>query len=663
VVRVHSCLPVLSREFSTEIFKVESGQISVAIGKNELLFPRGTLVSEIVNAHYPKLKKIAVAALCDSEIVDLSTPIQADIGSFEVITHKDEAALDVIRHSCAHLMAHAVKRLKPEVQVTIGPVIENGFYYDFSVKDGFSEEDLLLIADEMKAIVKADYAIVREQWQRDQAIEYFRDLGEHYKVEIIKDLPDEVPITIYKQDDFIDLCRGPHVPRTGFLKAFQLTKLAGAYWRGDAKNEMLQRVYGTAWCNIQQLQAYLKRLREAQERDHRLLSKKMDLFHIQENAPGMVFWHPNGWSIYRIITDYMSARLRQFGYEEVCTPLMADSDLWQRSGHADKFSEMMFFTETEKQKYALKPMNCPLHIQIFNHGLRSYRDLPLRLAEFGCCHRNEPSGSLHGLMRVREFTQDDAHIFCTKSQVTQEVSLFINQLYEIYKDFGFDEVQVKLSTRPDQRVGSDEVWDEAEKALEDALQKNSISWEHLPGEGAFYGPKIEFSLRDSLGRVWQCGTIQLDFFMPQRLGAEYIDEHGDKQTPVMLHRATLGSFERFIAILLEHYGGNLPLWLAPTQVMVMNITDEQAPYVTKITEILKKNGIRANKDLRNEKIGFKIRTHTIARVPVLVVVGSNEVACEKVSVRLQSGKDLGQMSVDDLLMLLQEDTDKTTTGE
>jgi threonyl-tRNA synthetase len=608
----------------------------------------GTSIAAFVKTIGGGLGKVAVAATVDGTLCDLTETLEHD-ATVHILTVKDDAALEVIRHSCAHLLAHAVKNLFPTAKMAIGPVIEHGFYYDFSYPEGFKDEDLVALEGEMKRLVKAKMAIDKQQMDRSQAIDYFSKKGESYKLKLIEAIAEGEVITVYEQGDFVDLCRGPHVPHTGFLKAFKLTKLAGAYWRGDHTEEMLQRIYGTAWGDGKALQAHVTRIEEAKKRDHRLLAKKMDLFHLQEDAPGMVFWHPNGWQLYQCIRQHMRRRLAEFGYQEVRTPVIAGEKLWQLSGHAEKFSDDMFFTESEQRRYAVKPMNCPLHIQIYNQGLHSYRDLPIRLAEFGCCHRNEPSGSLHGLMRVRGFEQDDAHIFCTLEQVAQEAQRFVEQLFVIYKDFGFSDVLVKLSTRPEQRVGEDALWDQAEKALEGTLQQCGLEWALSPGEGAFYGPKIEFSLRDSLGRVWQCGTIQLDFFMPQRLSAHYIDANGDKQVPVMLHRAVLGSFERFIAILLEHYGGNLPLWLAPIQVMVLNITDDQAEYAKKVTQMLQNMQVRAKEDLRNEKIGFKIRNHAMARVPLLVIVGADEVEKQTVSLRTQLGKDLGQQPLDAFL--------------
>ncbi|MDA1107705.1 MAG: threonine--tRNA ligase [Proteobacteria bacterium] len=599
------------------------------------------------------LAKAALAAKVDGTLVDTSYLLDHD-ASVAIITDKGAEALDVVRHSTAHLLAQAVKELFPKAQVTIGPVIEDGFYYDFAFEHRFTPEDLAAIEAKMQALAARDLPVSRSVLSREEAITFFRGLGEEYKAQIIEGIPAHEQLSLYQQGDFIDLCRGPHVPSTGKLKAFKLMKLAGAYWRGDSKNEMLQRIYGTAWLNEKDLKAYLHRLEEAEKRDHRKLARQLDLFHLQEEAPGMVFWHDNGWRIYQEVENYIRVLLRQHGYQEIRTPQMVDRSLWEKSGHWDKFKELMFTTESEKRDYAVKPMNCPCHVQIYNQGLKSYRDLPLRLAEFGSCHRNEPSGTLHGLMRLRNFVQDDAHIFCTEAQIQPEVSAFIDLLFQVYADFGFKDILIKLSTRPPNRVGADEVWDKAEHALEQALNAKQLPWDLQPGEGAFYGPKIEFSLKDSIGRVWQCGTIQVDFSMPGRLGAHYIAEDGSKQVPVMLHRAILGSLERFIGILIEDCAGNLPPWLAPTQAVVMNITDNQAGYVKKCTEILLKQGLRVKSDLRNEKIGFKIRDHTIQRVPYLLVIGDREVENDTVAVRTRSGKDLGTMS-------LQAFTDRITS--
>ena len=597
----------------------------------------------------PGLAKAALGGNVDGEIVDAAYVIQAD-AVVAILTGKDAEGLEIIRHSTAHLLAQAVKQLFPDAQVTIGPVIENGFFYDFAFERPFTPEDLEAIETRMQELAKADLPVQRTVMEREAAIQMFLDAGEKYKAEIVESIPVDEEIGLYGQGDWSDLCRGPHVPSTGHLKAFKLTKLAGAYWRGDSNNEMLQRIYGTAWADKKALKAHLHQLEEAAKRDHRRFGKTMDLFHFQEEAPGLVFWHDNGWSIYRSIRSYIREQLSNHGYQEVNTPQIVDRSLWERSGHWDKFRENMFTTGDEDQRvYAVKPMNCPCHIQIYNKSLHSYRDLPLRMAEFGSCHRNEPSGTLHGLMRVRGFVQDDAHIFCTEDQVQSEVAAFSELLFKVYADFGFSDISTKLSTRPEQRVGSDEQWDKAEAALQTALDDNGLPWELQPGEGAFYGPKIEYNLRDSIGRVWQLGTIQLDFSMPERLDATYVAEDGNKKTPVMLHRAILGSFERFIGILLEHHAGSLPTWLAPTQVVVMNITDKQADYASKVADTLKKQGFRARTDLRNEKIGFKIREHTIQRVPYLLVVGDREAETNCVAVRTRIGEDLGSQPLADFV--------------
>ena len=600
------------------------------------------------------LAKASLAGKIAGEIVDTSYLIKDDI-ALAIITERDEEGLALIRHSTAHLMAMAVQDLFPGTQVTIGPVIEDGYYYDFAAKTPFSDDDLRAIEKRMTEITKADHPIERVVMPREQAVKLFADMGEEYKVQIINELPGTEEISIYKQGPWMDLCRGPHVPSTGKLKAFKLMKVAGAYWRGDSSNEMLQRVYGTAWTNKKELKAYLHRLEEAEKRDHRKLGKKYDLFHMQDEAPGMVFWHPKGWNIYKTIEDYMRQQQTLHNYQEIKTPQLVDFTLWEKSGHAAKFSDGMFALKSEERDFAIKPMNCPCHVQVFNQGLKSYRDLPLRLAEFGSCHRNEPSGSLHGIMRVRGFVQDDAHIFVTEQQIQSEVSQFIDFLHEVYKDFGFSDLIYRLSTRPEQRVGSDEIWDKAEQALAEALDNQGLSWQELPGEGAFYGPKIEFSLKDCIGRVWQLGTIQVDFSMPGRLDAQYVAEDGSRQTPVMLHRAILGSFERFIGILIEHYEGAFPVWLAPTQAVIANITDKQSPFVKKVHQSLKNKGFRVDADLRNEKIGFKIREHTIQKVPYLLVVGDKEVENQTVTVRARNGEDLGSMSIEAFEQLLADD--------
>jgi len=607
-------------------------------------FDHPVTVDEIAASIGPGLRKAALAARLNGKLVDTSHVVDAD-AQLAIITDKDPEGLDIIRHSTAHLLAQAVKALFPEAQVTIGPVIEDGFYYDFAFKRPFTPEDLQAIEAKMQELAKADQRVTRREMPRDEAVRFFEKQGEHYKAQIIAAIPQGETISLYGQGDWVDLCRGPHVPSTGKLKAFHLTKLAGAYWRGDSRNEMLQRIYGTAWPDKKQLDEYLRRLEEAEKRDHRRIGRELDLFHLQEEAPGAVFWHPKGWTVFQQLIGYMRERQKAAGYEEVSAPELMDVSLWKQSGHLEKFGENMFLTETPDERvYAIKPMNCPGHVQIFKHGMRSYRELPVRLAEFGKVHRYEPSGALHGLMRVRAFTQDDAHIFITEEQITEESVAVTRLLLDIYRDFGFDDVRVKFADRPPKRVGGDEVWDRAEEALKAASRAAGIEYSLNPGEGAFYGPKLEFVLRDAIGRDWQCGTLQVDFNLPGRLGATYIDEHSHKRTPVMLHRAIFGSLERFFAILLEHHAGRLPAWLAPVQAVVMNITSAQEAYVAGVTETLQKQGFRAISDLRNEKVGFKIREHTLQRVPYLLVVGDKEVAANSLAVRTRSGKDLGAMS-------------------
>ena len=600
------------------------------------------------------LARAALAGKIQDQLVDLSYEIAEDT-NLSIITSKSPESLDVIRHSTAHLLAQAVKTIFPDVQVTIGPVIEDGFYYDFSYKRPFTPEDLAQIEKKMSELAKQNLEINRKVMQRQAAIDYFESIGEKYKSEIISSIPEGEEVSLYEQGDFTDLCRGPHVPSTGKLKVFKLMKLAGAYWRGDSKNEMLQRIYGTAWNNKDELKDYLKRLEEAEKRDHRKLGKLLDLFHMQDTSPGMVFWHAKGWSIWLEIENYLRQKFLDYGYDEIKTPTVLDKELWKSSGHWDNYHENMFTTASENREYAVKPMNCPGHVQIFNNSLHSYRDLPLRLAEFGSCHRNEPSGALHGLLRVRGFTQDDAHIFCTEEQIKSEVKDFSKMLYEVYSAFGFDNVLVMLSTRPEKRVGTDDIWEKAELALEDALKETGIEYTLQEGEGAFYGPKIEYSLKDSLGRIWQCGTIQLDFNLPERLGAEYISEDNSRKNPVMLHRAIVGSMERFIGILIEHYAGFMPLWLSPVQAIVLNIADAHSDYAKQVTESLRQNNIRCNSDLRNEKITYKIREHSIQRVPYILVVGDREKETSQVSVRNQKGEDLGSMSLDALLKNLNKE--------
>jgi threonyl-tRNA synthetase len=599
------------------------------------------------------LAKAALAGRLNDKLVDASTIINDD-AQLHIITAKDPEGLEVIRHSSAHLLAQAVKQLFPEAQVTIGPVIDHGFFYDFAYKRPFTPDDLVLIEKKMQQLVTENITISRSLVSRDKAVEFFQALSETYKAEIIRSIPANEDLSLYQQGDFTDLCRGPHVPSTGKLKAFKLMKIAGAYWRGDANNEMLQRIYGTAWATKKDLNQHLQRLDEAEKRDHRKLGKTLNLFHTQEEAPGMIFWHEKGWIIYQQVEHYIREKLRINGYGEVKTPQVVDRSLWEKSGHWDKFGEMIFTTQSENRDYAIKPMNCPCHIQIYNQGLKSYRDLPIRMAEFGCCHRNEPSGTLHGLMRVRNFVQDDAHIFCTEAQIQQEVATFIDLLFEVYNDFGFDKIIIKLSTRPENRVGNDQVWDKAETALETALNTKNLEWELQPGEGAFYGPKIEFSLKDCLERIWQCGTIQVDFSMPEQLNATYIDEESQRQTPVMLHRAILGSLERFIGILIEQHAGKFPLWLAPEQLVIINIATRHQHYAQQIYVKLEKQGIRTKIDLRNEKIGFKIREHSMQRIPYLVIIGDQEMENQTITLRSQQGDDLGRLSIDELVYKLKQ---------
>ena len=619
---------------------------------SERSFDAPVTVAEVAASIGAGLARAALAGKVNGNLVDTSYQITENV-DLAIVTDRDAEGLDVIRHSTAHLLAYAVKALFPDAQVTIGPVIENGFYYDFSYKRPFTPEDLEAIEKKMAELAKKDEPVTRKVLPRDEAVAYFKSLGEHYKAEIISSIPADQEVSLYSEGDFTDLCRGPHVPSTGKLKAFKLMKLAGAYWRGDSNNEMLQRVYGTAWAKKEDLEAYLHMLEEAEKRDHRKLGKQLDYFHMQDEAPGMVFWHPRGWSLWQEVEQYMRAKFVEHGYQEVRTPTIMDRSLWEKSGHWQNYRENMFTTASENRDYAVKPMNCPGHVQIFNNSLHSYRDLPLRLAEFGSCHRNEPSGALHGLMRVRGFTQDDAHIFCTEGQIKAEVAAFIVMLYEAYGDFGFNDVLVKLSTRPEKRVGSDETWDKAEESLAAALRENDLAFDLQPGEGAFYGPKIEFTLKDSLGRLWQCGTIQLDFNLPERLGAEYVDEDNTRKHPVMLHRAIVGSMERFIGILIENYAGAMPVWLAPVQAMVLNISDSQAEYVTQVVNELKKNGIRVSSDLRNEKITYKIREHSLQKLPYLLVAGEREMQSGQVAVRTRKGEDLGSMPLQEFIKRLQ----------
>ncbi|ORU90781.1 MAG: threonine--tRNA ligase [Cycloclasticus sp. symbiont of Poecilosclerida sp. M] len=608
------------------------------------------------------LAKATLAGRVNDELVDASFEIKND-ATLSIVTSRDEEGVDVIRHSTAHLLAQAVKQIFPTAQVTIGPVIDKGFYYDFAFERPFTPDDLELIEKKMSGLAEQAIPVERLELSRDDAVAFFREKKEEYKAQIIESIPQDEVLSLYRQGDFTDLCRGPHVPHTGSLKAFKLTKIAGAYWRGDSDNEMLQRIYGTAWGDKKALKKYLHQIEEAGKRDHRKIAKSLDLFHLQEEAPGMVFWHDAGLSIYRTIEQYIREKLQAENYVEVRTPQLVDKSLWEKSGHWEKFREDMFTVDTDNHVYAVKPMNCPCHVQIYNQGLKSYRDLPLRMAEFGSCHRNEPSGTLHGLMRLRNFIQDDAHIFCTEEQIQSEVSSFIDLLFDVYADFGFKDIIIKLSTRPEKRVGTDQEWDKAEKSLEQALNAKGLEWQLQPGEGAFYGPKIEFSLKDCLERVWQCGTIQVDFSMPGRLSAQYIAEDGSRQTPVMLHRAILGSLERFIGILIEEYAGKFPVWLAPTQVVLMSITGKNDEYVSRIAKILQKQGIRVKIDLRNEKIGFKIREHTLKRVPYLIVIGEKEVENNELAVRSLSGKNMGSFTPEDFIALMAKQVAKRGKSE
>jgi threonyl-tRNA synthetase len=615
-------------------------------------FDAPVTVAEVAVSIGPGLAKAALAGRVDGKLVDTSHRIDRD-AAVAIVTDKDPDGLEVLRHSTAHLLAYAVKELFPDAQVTIGPVIEDGFYYDFSYKRPFTPEDLAAIEQKMAELAKKDEPVVRKMMPRDDAVQYFESLGEHYKAEIIGSIPANESISLYSEGRFTDLCRGPHVPSTGKLKVFKLTKLAGAYWRGDSRNEMLQRIYGTAWAKKEDLDAYLHRIEEAEKRDHRKLGRQLDLFHLREEAPGMVFWHPKGWTIWQQVEQYMRRAYQQNGYQEVKCPMILDRSLWEKSGHWQNYKDNMFFTESEKRDFAIKPMNCPGHILVFNSNMRSYRDLPLRYGEFGSCHRNEPSGALHGLMRVRGFTQDDGHIFCSEEQIQPEVTAFNQQALAVYRDFGFDEVTIKLALRPDQRLGTDDTWDRAESGLRRALGACEVEWTELPGEGAFYGPKIEYHLKDSLGRSWQCGTMQVDFSMPARLDAEYVADDNTRKVPVMLHRAVVGSLERFIGILIEHHGGALPLWLAPVQLVVLTITDRQAAYAPKVVAALKAAGYRAIADLRNEKITYKIREHSLQKLPYQIILGDKEMQTEQVAVRTRAGEDLGAMPLESLMRRLE----------
>ena len=618
-------------------------------------FDHPVTVQDVAASIGAGLAKATLAGKVDGQLVDASFPIDHN-ASLEIVTEKSPDALEILRHSTAHLLAQAVQRLFPGAQVTIGPVIDNGFFYDFAYERPFTPDDLVKIEAEMEKIVKEQLPVTRSVKSRDDAVKFFRGIGEEYKAEIIESIPANEELSLYTQGEFTDLCRGPHVPNTGKLRAFKLMKVAGAYWRGDSNNAMLTRIYGTAWLSDKDLKAHLLQLEEAEKRDHRKIGKALDLFHQQEEAPGMVFWHPNGWSIWQTVEQYVRGVYRSSGYQEVRGPQIMDVSLWKKSGHWDNYQENMFFTESEKRTYALKPMNCPGHVQIYNTSLHSYRDLPIRYGEFGGCHRNEPSGALHGIMRVRAFTQDDGHVFCTEAQIEAEVTAFHQQAMKVYADFGFDDIAVKIALRPDKRIGSDAAWDRSEEALRSALRSAGVPWEELPGEGAFYGPKIEYHMKDSIGRAWQVGTMQVDPMMPERLGAEYVDEHSQRKHPVMLHRAIVGSMERFIGILIEHHAGNFPAWLAPVQAQVFSITDAQADYVRQVTQTLVEKGFRVQADLRNEKVGYKIREHTMQKVPYLLVVGDREKESGSVSVRTRSGEDLGSMPLASFIERLETET-------
>lgn len=618
-------------------------------------FDNAVSIMDVANDIGPGLAKATIAGKINGELADACDLITED-SQLQIITARDDAGLEIIRHSCAHLIGHAIKQLFPDVKMAIGPTIDNGFYYDVDMDHSLTQDDLVKIEKRMLELAKTSYDVVKKVGSWQTARDTFVERNEIYKMQILdENIGQEETPALYVHEEYVDMCRGPHVPNMRFCQHFKIMKVAGAYWRGDSDNKMLQRIYGTAWADKKQLKAYLNRLEEAEKRDHRKIGKTLDLFHWQEEAPGMVFWHNDGWSIYTELEGFIRKKLTQYDYQEVKGPLMMDRSLWEKSGHWDKYSANMFTTESEKREYAIKPMNCPGHVQIFNQGLKSYRDLPLRMAEFGCCHRNEPSGALHGLMRVRGFTQDDAHIFCTEEQILEEVSGCIKMVYDTYETFGFEKIVVKLSTRPEERVGSDEMWDKSEAALAEALAANDIEFQYQPGEGAFYGPKIEFTLHDCLDRPWQCGTVQLDFSMPGRLGSTYVAEDGERKVPVMIHRAILGSLERFIGILTEEYAGHFPTWLAPTQAVILNITDKQSDYCQKIANKLKESGIRVKPDLRNEKIGFKIREHTLKRVPYMLVVGDKEMEAGEVAVRTRKGDDLGKMSIDEFLVKVGQD--------
>ena len=629
---------------------------------SEKNYESSVTIEKIATDIGPGLAKAALAGRVNGNLLDTCIPITND-AEIQIITSKDNEGLEIIRHSFAHLLGHAVKQLYPEAKMAIGPVIEDGFYYDISYKDTFTPVDLEKIEKRIKELINKDYDVDVEVVSPEKATQVFSERGETFKLDIIKNIPKDEIIKLYKHEEYIDMCRGPHVPNTRHLRAFKLMKVSGAYWRGDSNNEMLQRIYGTAWKNSKELKEYINRIEEAEKRDHRKLGKKLSLFHFQEEAPGMIFWHPNGWTIYRVLQDFIRETISKYDYQELKSPQIVCRSLWEKSGHWDKFKEDMFTTTSENKEYAIKPMNCPCHVQVFNQGLKSYRDLPIRLSEFGSCHRNEPSGALHGLMRVRNFVQDDGHIFCTNEQIQEEVQSFIDLVFEVYKAFGFNSILIKLSTRPEKRVGSDDVWDKSEKALSDALDSKGLDWSLLPGEGAFYGPKIEFSLKDCLNRVWQCGTIQVDFSMPERLNSSYIDVDGKKQPPVMLHRAILGSFERFIGILIENYSGNLPIWLCPLQIVVMGITDRNNDACLDTKSKLIKYGFRASVDTRNEKVGFKIREHTMQRIPFLIIIGDKEEENNEISVRTREGKDLGKMTLDKFKLIMDESISKKSLVE
>ena len=629
---------------------------------SEKNYESSVTIEKIATDIGPGLAKAALAGRVNGNLLDTCIPITND-AEIQIITSKDNEGLEIIRHSFAHLLGHAVKQLYPEAKMAIGPVIEDGFYYDISYKDTFTPVDLEKIEKRIKELINKDYDVDVEVVSPAKATQVFSERGEVFKLDIIKNIPKDEIIKLYKHEEYIDMCRGPHVPNTRHLRAFKLMKVSGAYWRGDSNNEMLQRIYGTAWKNSKELKEYINRIEEAEKRDHRKLGKKLSLFHFQEEAPGMIFWHPNGWTIYRVLQDFIRETISKYDYQELKSPQIVCRSLWEKSGHWDKFKEDMFTTTSENKEYAIKPMNCPCHVQVFNQGLKSYRDLPIRLSEFGSCHRNEPSGALHGLMRVRNFVQDDGHIFCTNEQIQEEVQSFIDLVFEVYKAFGFNSILIKLSTRPEKRVGSDDVWDKSEKALSDALDSKGLDWSLLPGEGAFYGPKIEFSLKDCLNRVWQCGTIQVDFSMPERLNSSYIDVDGKKQPPVMLHRAILGSFERFIGILIENYSGNLPIWLCPLQIVVMGITDRNNDACLDTKSKLIKYGFRASVDTRNEKVGFKIREHTMQRIPFLIIIGDKEEENNEISVRTREGKDLGKMTLNKFKLIMDESISKKSLVE